>query len=188
MSDFYEKTAVGTSPVLLAAMKTYMKVTATADDALIQILIDACTEYGEKYTARDFRANTYKLLTDCFVDRQRLLRNPIDTITTIKHLVSGSLVTVGAADYYKKDLTQRSEVLLINGKSWPTNTDDREHAIEYIFVTKAVTCINTAINAIYRHVSFMYENRGDCDCQDVVKAGAASGADMMYNTFRISRV
>jgi uncharacterized phiE125 gp8 family phage protein len=186
--DFYELTSAGTSPVLLADMKTYLKVTSSSDDALIQILIDAATEYGQKYTGREFTANTWKLKRDCFTNPIVVARNTVDTITSVQHLVSDILTTVTATDYYLKDGTIESEILLSDGISWPTNTDNREQAIEIIFVTKATPCINIAIEAIYTHVMYLYQNRGDCPDDTMSNSGALSGANALYNIIRIPRV
>ena len=108
----YNRVSVAASPVDLAAMKAYLKVTATADDVLIQSMIDAATEFGEKYTGRDFRAVTWDLLLDCFTDRICLRRDPVESIATVKHLVNDVLVTVPSETYYLKKLTQSSEILL----------------------------------------------------------------------------
>ena len=182
----YDLVSAVASPVSLAAMKGYLKITSTADDALIQSMIDAATEWGEKYTGRDFRAITWDLLLDCFTDRISLRRDPVDSITTVKHLVSGSQVTVPSTVYYLKKLTQSSEILLNEDQEWPTDTDNREQAIEIQFVTKGYRCQNEIINAIERTVAFWYRNRGDC--ADVKRAVEGAGVTIIYNQFRISRV
>ncbi len=187
--SYYTLTTSGTSPVDLAEMRLYMKIPAsiTSEDALIQVMIDACTEYGQRYTGREFTANTWNLLIDCLSDRVRLIRSPIDTITSIKHLVDDVLTVIPSTDYYKKDLTQWSEILLEDTKEWPTNTDDKEHAIEIIFQTKAYSqAINLIEQAIKVHVTYWFNNRGDCaDCDC---AGKLSGADGLYNLIRIPRI
>ena len=80
------------SPVTKDAMKAYLKVTNTKDDLIIQSMIDACTKWGEKYTGRDFRAITWKLLLDCFPASTRILlkRDPVASVTSIIHLVDDS--------------------------------------------------------------------------------------------------
>ncbi len=209
MSQVYELVAFGASPVSLADMKAWLKVTAVSEDALIQALIDSATEWGEKYTGRDFRANQWKLLLDsfvdpghqhigsivspnqllfgvCFTERIELKRDPVDTVDSITHLVSGSPVVVTATDYYLKKLTQSSEILLFEDKEWPLDTDRQEQAIVVSFTTKAYRCLNEIITAIKLHVTSLYTNRGDCP--DSEQAAKESGATMIYDQFRISRV
>lgn len=182
----YNRISVEASPVSLSVMKAYLKITTTADDALIQSMINAATEWGEKYTARDFRAITWDLLLDRFADRIELRRDPVASITTVKHLVSGSLVTVPNTVYYLKKLVQSSEILLNEDQEWPTDTDDREQVIEIQFVTEGFFCQESIIDAIERHVAFWYRNRGDCP--DVKGSAEKAGVTIIYDQFRISRV
>lgn len=182
----YELVSREESPVELATMKSYLKVTATADDTLIQSMIDAATEWGEKYTGRDFRAITWDLLLDVFTDRIELRRDPVASVTTVKHLVSDSQVTVASTVYYLKKLVQSSEILLNEDQEWPVDTDNREQVIEIRFVTKGYRCQESIIDAIERHVAFWYRNRGDCP--DVKKSAEGAGVTIIYDQFRISRV
>jgi len=185
MSDLYTRTNAGTSPVLLADVKSYLKQTSTADDGLIQVFIDSATEYGETYTGRAFRKQTWTLLIDAFANRIALNRNPIDAITTVKYLVSDVLTTIVDTVYYLKKNVQCGEILLKEDQDWPTDLDEIEHGIEIIFTTVAYQDINRIKDALYRHVAYLYTNRGDCD---VESAGKASGADAIYDLFRIPRV
>lgn len=182
----YRQVSALDPPVSLAVMKGYLKITATADDALIQSMIDAATEWGEKYTGRDFRAVTWDLLLDRFTDRIELRRDPVASIVSVKHLVSGALVTVPSDTYYLKKLTQCSEVLLSENKAWPTDTDNREQVIEIQFVTEGYRCHKSIIGAIESHVAYWYRNRGDCP--DVTLAAERASVTIIYNQFRISRV
>jgi len=194
MSDVYSLEAVGTPPVSLTDMKAYMKVTSASDNDLITSMIEAATRWGENYTGRDFRVNTWKLLKDEFESRICLRRDPVASITTVEHLVSGSLVAVSSSVYYLKKNIQSSEILLNADQEWPTNTDDREQVVEITFDTEAYHDIENIITAIKRHVAFWYQNRGDCsngsgsggcDCQS---AAVGSGVTITYDQFRISRV
>ncbi len=193
MSQFYERTKKADSPVELADVKSYLKLPSAAgpDDTLIQLLIDSATDYAEKYTTRDLRKNRWKVLIDVFTDRICLRRDPINSITLIQRQVSGVLTPVATTVYYLKNNTQFSEVLLQDGEDWPTDVDEREHAIEITFQTKAHRCLDQVTNGIYRHVSFLYENRGDCDPTGLgvtTDAAVQSGATKLYDQVRISRV
>lgn len=196
MTQFYNLLSQDPAPVTLADMKAYLKipVSLTADDTLITALLEAATVYGEKYTGRSFRPQTFELLLDEFSDRICLRRSPVNAIITVKHLVADTPVTVASSVYYLKTLQQWSEILLKDGETWPDDTDELEQAITIEFTTmkytKAAELIDTAIKL---HVAAMYFNRGDCvECggEDVDANNAAlkSGAHALYNQFRISRV
>ncbi len=211
MNQVYELISFGVSPVTLADMKTFLKITNTAEDTLLQTFIDSATQWGEKYTGREFRANQWELLLDSFSDfgnsskqfhveyegislfqaaieteRIELKRDPVDIVNSITHLIDAAPVTVTNTDYYLKKLTQSSEILLFDDKDWPTDTDDREQAIKVTFTTKAYRCLSEIINAIKLHVSNLYTNRGDCPDSD--NSGKESGATMFYDQFRIQRI
>jgi len=193
--QYYEQLTAGPAPVTLADMKCYLKVTGTTDDALIQSVIDAATEFGERYTSRDFRVKTWRLLLDCFTDRIVLKRSLIAVVDSIEYLKDDVFTAVAVADTYLKTQRQESVLLLLSGESYPTDVDDREQAIKIEFTTEAFECQDSIKAAIRRHVAFVYENRGDCmdssgsgDCGCGADTAAQSGALAIYDQFRISRV
>lgn len=186
MSDLYTLETAGAVPVSLEDMKAYMKVTSTADDDLITGMLSSATLWGENYTGRDFRANIWTLLKDKFTARICLRRDPVKTITSVKHLVSATLVAVASAVYYLKKNVQDSELLLNEDQEWPDDTDDREQVIEIVFVTESYRDADSIAQGIKRHVAFWYSNRGDCsDCGDAAKG---SGVKTFYDAFRIVRI
>ena len=182
----YERVTVDDSPVSLAVMKSYLKITTTSDDALIQSMIDASTEQGEKYTGRDFRPITWDLLLDEFTNRIALMRDPVATITTVERLVSDVFVAVASTVFYLKKLVQSSEILLNEDQEWPDDADNREQVVKIRFVTEGYRCQESIIEAIQIMVAFWYRNRGDCSsCKE---AATRTGATVIFDQFRISRV
>ena len=195
MAQYYERTRKGSSPVSLDEMKLWLKVppTVTADDDLIQLLLDAATDYAEKYTSRDVRVNRWKLFLDEFPARICVRRDPVDSIVAITRLVSGTATAVPTATYYLKSHTQFSEVLLSPDQDWPTDQDvGVEHSIEVEVETRAVDCLDQIVAGIYRHVAYLYENRGDCPPELVFNrlfdSVFASGAARLYDLRRIARI
>jgi uncharacterized phiE125 gp8 family phage protein len=189
MPTVYQQTLEAASPLILADMKAYLRISSSADDDLIQSLIDACTCWGEKYTGRDFRANEYDLLLDCFTDPIKLRRDPVAAVDEITHLVSDSPVTVSSAIYYLVKDVQNSWVYLIDGESWPTDTDNRLQAITVSFTMEAsddLFCLDEILTALKRHVAWMYSNRGDCQCT-LDESANDSGVTFIYDQFRIAR-
>lgn len=175
----------GAVPVLLADMKAYMKVTASSDDALITGMLSAATLWGENYTGKDFRANTWDLFLDEFEERIRLPRAPVASITSVQHIVSTVLTALSSTVYYLKKSLQFAEVLLVDGQAWPTNTDVREQAVQVRFVTTAYVDVDLVALAIKQHVAYWYANRGDCGCE---QAAQGSGVRGIYDQFRVDRV
>jgi len=187
----YQLQSSAASPVTLAEAKAALRITGATEDTLIENIIDACTEWGESYTRRSFRAQTWKLLLDEFSDHIEIRRQLVDAITSITHLVSASPVVVTSTVYYLKQTPQGAEVVLASGQSWPTDTDEQEQAIVVNFTTAAWTRHASLIKeAILKHVAAMYANRGDCvDGQCAASDFAKrSGAISLYDMFAIARV
>ena len=191
MSGLYTRTAAGTAVFAYAEMKVYLKIPAgvTTDDTLITALIDVATEWGEAYSSRSFRAQTFELLRDDFEHPLELRRSPVASITKVEHLVDESLVEVSSDDYYLKKGRWWSQIWLDSEASWPTNTDEIQHGIKVTFATGAWADTNTFKAAVKMHVAYMYENRGDNDERaEPGSAARLSGATALYDTFRIPRV
>jgi uncharacterized phiE125 gp8 family phage protein len=186
MSKFYELTTPGGIPVSAPEMRTYLKLSSDSDDPLISELLEVATQYGENYTGRDFRVNDWRLLMDAFADRIVLNRDPVESITSVSHLVDGEFVTVTGTTYYlKKDVTE-SEILLQDGQTWPTDTDTIEHGIQIDFLTTALRKIDLVRIAIKRHVALLYANRGDCP--DPGDVQGIQNVNALYNMVRVPRI
>jgi uncharacterized phiE125 gp8 family phage protein len=177
--------------------KVYLRVAGSADDALIQLLLEAATEYAESYTRRELRANTWTLSLDEFGDedcgdRISIRRDPVASVTSVTRLVLDVATVFASSNYYLKRLQQRSQIVLVDGADWPDDTDDREQAIVVTFVTAPHRALEQIKVGILRHLAYLYENRGDCgDCSsDVVRATSAhaSGAAALYDQHRVARV
>lgn len=186
--QFYDLLSEGSSPLTLADVKNYLKVPVinTVDDDLINLMISAATQWGEKYTGREFRVNSWALLIDFFDCPIRVRRNPISVITSIERMVDGNFVVIPVEVYYEKKLTQFSEILLADGQDWPNDTDEREQAIKVTFDTEIYRCKDLIEQGLLRHVAYWYRNRGDC--ADCAEAAILSGVSGIYDSFTIARV
>lgn len=192
----YQLQSSSASPVTLTEAKAHLRISSPAEDALLQSIIDACTEWGESYTRRSFRAQVWKLLLDAFSSRIEIRRQLVDAITSITHIVSDAPVTVASDVYYLKQTPQGAEILLAYGQDWPTDTDYREQAITVNFTTAAWSRHASLIHeALLKHIAAMYANRGDC--VDGGSGGSActaadyaqsSGAASLYDMLRVARV
>lgn len=190
MTAVYQLVSQSESPVSLAEVKAYLRVTSTADDTLIQGIIDACTEWGESYTRRSFRAQVWKLLLDGFAPRISIRRQLVDAITSITHTVSGSPVAVSSDVYYLKQTPQGADIVQAADEVWPTDTDDIEQAVTVNFTSAAWTKHAALMaQALLKHIASMYANRGDCMEGGCTAADFAksSGAAALYDMMAIAR-
>ena len=187
MSLVYELSTPGSPPISRQQVKDWLKLSTDADDKLISGLIETAVVFGENYTGREFRANTWTLKLDCFTTRIELRRDPVASVTSVKYNdEAGDAQTVSSGDYYLKKLTQMSEILLVPDADWPADDiSEREQFITIEFVTEAYRSDESVRDALLRHIAHLYENRGDCSTEDAAKA---SGAVFIYDQFRIARV
>jgi uncharacterized phiE125 gp8 family phage protein len=188
MPDVYTRTDIGTVPVNCVDFKTYIRLpqSVVSEDSLITSLLSAATDWGEKYTRREFRDNTWTLQLDSFpAGGICLRRDPVETISSVTYEIDGVETTVDAADYYLLKDVQVSWIVLNDDVSWPTDGDSTLGSITVTFTTQAYECEAEIITAIKMHVASMYSERGDCPATE---AARKSGATAIYDQWRVSRV
>lgn len=172
-------------PVSLDDLKTHARVSGSGEDSLLNMILDAVTAYAEGFTKRDFITKTYQTFRDDFRQVGELRRSKLQSVTTIKYLVSGALVTVSDAIYYNTVENDFSEILLEEGESFPTDGDVRKQAIEIIFKAGFGDDPRSVPGdlklAILQHATNYNENRGDCTLADSVPASAK----IVYGKYRI---
>lgn len=184
-------TDAGKLPVSLAEMKACLKLPKgdSPEDNFLALLLEASTADVEKALGRrEIRARTWTLLQDDFEDRICLRRDPVASITSVERLVSGTFTTVASSVYYLKQSPHFSEILVADGQEWPSDADTIEHRVRVVFVTAPHRCTDIAKAAIKRHVTFMHQNRGDCDPANSRDALEASGAEGLLSRLTIKRV
>ena len=172
-------TAAVNKPLKLDTVKNFLKISLSdkSQDDLLNIFIDAATEFGEKYTNRDFINKTYTTFRDdfssfCDINTTfELRRSRISSVTSIKFLVNDVLTTVATSIFGFTDVTDYSEIFLKEDQQWPTNVDNIPQAVEIIFVAgygADETSVPADVKiALLSHIAFMYENRGDCNTGDI---------------------
>ena len=189
MSEFYTRTDAGAVPVKIEGpdgLKVYLKIDTDADNDLLHHLAETVTEYAERYTGRELRANTWTLQLDTFPTRICLRRDPIASITSITYKDDADASqTVTNTVYTLKKGVQRSEIILLPDQEWPSLVTDQEQHITVTFVTAASAKLEQAQGGIKQMVAYLYENRGDCSVDSAAKA---SGATLLWGLLRIAKV
>lgn len=172
-------------PVSLDDFKVHARVSGSGQDSILAMMLEAVTAYAEGFTKRDFITKTYQTFRDEFSEVGELRRSKLQSVTTIKYLVSGSLVTVSDSIYFNTVETDFSEILLEDGEAWPTDGDTRKQAIEIIFKAgfgdDSRSIPEDLKLAILQHATNYNENRGDCTLADSVPASTK----IVYDKYRI---
>jgi len=180
--------AAAARPLSLTEVKTHLRLplSSTAEDTMLEAMIDAVTNYVEQYTRRDLINKTYIAYTDKFppsymafvyIDRGQiqLNRSRLQSIQSIQYLLNGTLTTVDPTTYYSTIDPDFSSIYLVDGQDWPQIIDDRKQAVRITFVagygaTGASVPADIKL-AMLEHIAAYYENRGDCaDCSTNIPA------------------
>jgi uncharacterized phiE125 gp8 family phage protein len=161
----------------------------TKDDALLQGLILAVTDLGQKYTNRIFVETAFQGSFDClqmtkyenspFLD---IKRAPLGTITAFEIYTNGNWTAF--TDYLVKPTNSFSRILFPNGVIVSDYTVPYIIRISFPAGYGALAVVPEGIKtALKQHVAFFYENRGDT-APDGGK-GIPAEVKALYSKYRI---
>jgi uncharacterized phiE125 gp8 family phage protein len=178
------------TPVTLSEVKTHLKIDTSdaSEDSYLNMLINAATDFGEKYTGRDFINKTYTTFRNGFIEPLELRRSKVSTITSMAYLKDGVFTTINADVYSFENVNNFPYIYLNDGKSWPMDIDCLPQSLRIIFVSgygeSASDVPGDLKLALLNHIAFMYENRGDCsgDCN---ASNLPSNTKSIYDKRRI---
>jgi len=158
-------------PVDLDEVKTYMRVTGTAEDALITDLIKEAEDWFERYTNVTLLTTQFKTFRDSFDNFLELRRSPFASLDTVKFLKDGTLTAFDLT----KIITTRQQpyrvIALKENQVFPLDEDNQPSAVEIEFTVgfgDTEADIPIGIKSILKRLTlFYFENRGDCDDGDI---------------------
>lgn len=159
-------TAAATTPVSVAEVKTHLRIDTSDEDTYLGVLIEAVTDFFEKYTKRDFITKTYRMWEHEFREGIEIRKSPNVTITSITYYDADNVSqTLSSAVY---TLTNANDFPVLGeavGQSWPT-TYSRPQAVTINFTCgygASSSSVPAAIRqAILIGVGALYVARGDC--------------------------
>lgn len=192
--DFYEVTVspIG-SIVSVAELRDFARLDTvdTTEDLFLAELIAAATDDLERYTNRWFVERTaigyYSGLelsqyeTYPFTEIQH---SPLLDVSEVATWTNGAYAAI--TDYTLKQRDGYARVLFPNAYNFDNIDTPYPYRITFIAGYGAVADVPSSIKiAIMMYASYLYENRGDCDCG--ADARQSSGAKMLMARYRISR-
>lgn len=168
MSEYYEVTTEpAEEPVTLAEAKAFMRITSTAEDALITSMIVVAREAIELYTGQYFVVRTVQGDFDSVfysgTERYpwiKIRRAPLNTVTSVQVSISDTFTD---ESYQIKKHTHGFSRLLFDDLS--TSLDDIPYPLQVVFTAgygDADAVPETIKMAIMQYVNFIYKNRADC--------------------------
>lgn len=165
----------------------HINIDPSITDAYITSIIKAATSIAEKYTKRIFINTTFKTYRDYFSDCFELRRSKFQSLVSFKYLKGDLLFDVDTSLYYITHEKDYSKIILNADKAYPTDVDEKVQAIEIEFVAGYGTSGSDFPSdaedlkiALLNHVTYLFENKGDCDLSSIEKI-----EDAMPNTTRL---
>jgi uncharacterized phiE125 gp8 family phage protein len=173
MMDFYTITVPPAElPVTLAEVKTYLRVTNSAEDGILSGLIQAVVNELENYTGRFFISRTvmgeYDRLEWSKFERfsfAELRRSPLGAVTSVSVIEDGGTTDV-TTDTELKDTAGYARVLFPEMLPTPKINEPRPLQIVFTAGYGDATAVPEEIKtAIKMGVNFYFRNRGDCGAE-----------------------
>ncbi len=176
----YEINKFGASPVSLSDAKEYMKITVSSDDTVITKIIDGATVFAERHCGREIRINTWYAFADFFQTCFEIRKTPIADVDEMSYVVDGAAVVVNPSVYELNRQKLYPILKLSDGQDWPTDGDTVSDLIRISFTSKVDHRSDIIMTALLRHISDLYENRGDDSLTSDPKRGIT-----FYNAVKI---
>lgn len=113
-----------TTPVSLAEAKAHLRFNATdtAQDALLQIYVDAATDYAEQFLGRALIDQTWEMAIDAFpVAEIKIPKPPLIEVISVSYSDPGGLTqVVSVSDYYVDNYSEPGWIVPQGNLTWPT--------------------------------------------------------------------
>lgn len=180
------------TPVSLALVKEHLKIELinVLQDSYLTLLIEASTDFFQKYTNRVLITTEFQTFFDCFRQSFELARSRLIGLVSFEYLSDGSFIPVDSTIFYTTKEADYSRIIISDIQDFPTDKDDQFQSIRVKF-TAGFGAVNTDIPsdikiALLNQIASMYENRGDCnncDCGDISNLPIAT-----QNTYRQYRI
>ena len=152
MASYYMSSGPAGEPISRTEAKLHLRVDATTEDSLTDVLITAARQWVETFTGRQLITATYVLQRDSLPSRVMLPHPPLQSVSSVAYVDTAGSAQTAAATLYDV-LTHRTpgEVILGYGDTWPTT---RGHTNDVTITYKAgYSSIFTAATTDYLTVS-----------------------------------
>lgn len=145
-------------PVTRTEAKTHCRIDGSDEDALVDGLIAAASEYVEQYTGRSLLGQTWKLTLDEFSDSILLPRGPVQS-ATVKYYDASGVEQTASTDLYTLDAASDPAWIVRNdSETWP-GTLDAVNVVSVTFIAGYETVPVPIKQAILLLVAQWYDDR-----------------------------
>jgi uncharacterized phiE125 gp8 family phage protein len=156
--------SVGDPVITLTEAKLNLRVSHSAEDALITRLIAGATIAAQHRTGRQLVTATLAMKLDCFPGDGLIVieRVPLQSVTSITYVDdAGATQTLAGSSYVVDTASEPARVCLAEGAVWPI-TDARPNAVTVTFVAGygAAAAVPDGIKDwMHLHIGALYRHR-----------------------------
>lgn len=153
--------SLGNSPVTLDEAKRFLRVDTTADDLLLQGMINAASQQLSDICGRAWLSTTFDYQFNQFGNQIVLPVAPLQTVTYIKYYDSNSVLQTLGASEYRVFTGDQALILPVYGGDFPDSRGDYND-VTVRFVAGDLLATSVAENikqAVMLYVAEMYINR-----------------------------
>lgn len=181
-------TAPTVEPLTLAEAKAHMRVTISAEDALITSLIVAARDLCERETGRALLAQTWELSLDGFTDTMPLGRAPVQSIISVEYTdANGAEQTLASTEYVLDNASNYcARVVIAANKTWPNVQSGSINNVRIRYVagyTDAAAVPQALKQWMLLQISHWYRNRESVNIGNITSK--LDFVDNLLNAYRI---
>lgn len=176
-------TAPASEPVSTSDAKTYLNVSTSLHDTLIDNLVKAARQQYEFYTNSAVITQTITQVWDCTPYSEfELAISPVTSATVYYKDENGSYQTYSSANYTLDTVSPLARVVKLSTASWPSVGDfPNAWKIEYAAgYANAAAVPEDIVSSILLLVGFLYENREDIPIGETNNSKIRSAAAMAF--------
>lgn len=185
MAGIRVTTAPSVEPIALADVKSYLRISGSAEDTLLNTMIETVRVFCEEFTGRALITQTITMTLDAtneshnmlwegtrtgpyinfYKDFISLAKAPLQSVTSVKtYDDADSATTINSSKYYVDTSRDPGRVVLRTGETWPTALRVA-NAVEVVYVAgygDAATDVPAPLKlGMMQHIAYLYDQRGD---------------------------
>ena len=185
MAGIRVTTAPSVEPLALADVKSYLRISGSGEDTLLNTMIEAVRVFCEEFTGRALITQTITMTLDAtneahnmlwegtrtgpyinfYKDFITLAKPELQSVTSIKtYDDADTATTIDSSKYYVDTSRDPGRVTLRTGETWPTALRVG-NAIEVVYVAgygDAASDVPAPLKlGMMQHLAYLYDQRGD---------------------------
>lgn len=186
MPKLIETQPPAAEPLALDDVKAYLRLTSTADDALITALIIAARQACEAFTGLALVSRQYSLFCDVWPRPLELPRPPLISVAGVYVYGADNAATALDVAEYTVDAAAYPARIVANNTPPAAGRDVNGIEVRYTAGYGAGTDVPALLKlGMKQYIAWVYSHRGDDGQADAL---SLSGARMLFQPYRVMRL